>query len=71
VGFGAEFLFICVLGVLLLGPKRMATLVGHLARTKAQLEHATRNFKAQLDAELEPKFGSETAASYPETAEEQ
>jgi Sec-independent protein translocase protein TatA len=71
VGFGTEFLFICVLGVLLLGPKRMATFVGHLARTKAQLEHARRNFKAQLDAEVEPTFGSETPASYPETPGEQ
>jgi Sec-independent protein translocase protein TatA len=71
VGFGTELLFICLLGMLLLGPRRMATFVGHLARAKAQLEHATRNFKAQLDAELEPTFASETAASYPETAEEQ
>ena len=71
MGFGTEFLFICMLGVLFLGPKRMATFFGHLARTKAQLEHATRNFKAQLDAELEPTFGSDTAASYPKTAEEQ
>jgi Sec-independent protein translocase protein TatA len=71
VGFGTEVLFICLLGVLLLGPKRMATFFGHLARTKAQLEHATRNFKTQLDAELEPTFGSETAESYPKTTGEQ
>ena len=43
-----------VLGTLLLGPKRLRTTLGHVARTKAQLETASRTFKSQLEAELDP-----------------
>jgi len=52
VGFGSEIVFMLVLGLLVLGPKRMHTLLGHLARAKAQLQEASRGFKSQLDAEL-------------------
>ena len=67
MGFGTEVLFIVVLGVLLLGPQKVAAILGHIARAKAQLERASGNFKAQLSAELEPTFRSETATSHPET----
>jgi len=53
VGFGAEILFVLMLGLLLLGPKQLHTLLGHVARAKAQFEQASRGFKAQLAAELE------------------
>lgn len=65
MGFGTEVLSIFVLGMLLLGPKRMAAVVGHLARAKAQMEHATQNLKAQLDAEVGP------TTSYPKAVVEQ
>jgi Sec-independent protein translocase protein TatA len=53
VGFGAEILFVLVLGLLVLGPKRLHTLLGHLSRAKAQFEEASRGFKSQLDPELD------------------
>jgi Sec-independent protein translocase protein TatA len=53
VGLGTEILFILVLGLLILGPKQLHTLLGHVARVKAQLEEASRGFKSQLAAELD------------------
>jgi Sec-independent protein translocase protein TatA len=53
VGLGTEILFMLVLGLLLLGPKRLPTILGHVARAKTQFEKATRTFKSQLQAELE------------------
>jgi Sec-independent protein translocase protein TatA len=51
VGLGAEVLFILMLGLLVLGPKQLHTLLGHVARAKAQFEEASRGLKSQL-AEL-------------------
>jgi Sec-independent protein translocase protein TatA len=53
MGFGTEILFVLILGLLLLGPKRMHTMLAHVARAKAELENATRGLKSQLAAELE------------------
>jgi Sec-independent protein translocase protein TatA len=53
VGFGTEILFILLVGLLLLGPKGLHTMLGHVARAKAQFEEASRGFKAQLVAELD------------------
>jgi Sec-independent protein translocase protein TatA len=51
---GTEILFILTLGLLVLGPKRMHAMIGHVARAKAQFEEASRGFKSQLAAELDP-----------------
>ena len=53
MGFGTEILFVLMLGLLLLGPKQLHTLLGHVARAKAQFEEASRGFKSQLAAELD------------------
>jgi len=53
VGIGTEMVFVLVLGLLLLGPKRLPAILAHVARAKAQFENATRSFKPQLQAELE------------------
>ena len=53
MGFGSEILFVLALGLVVLGPKRLHTLLGQLARAKAQLEEAGRGFKSQLGAELD------------------
>jgi Sec-independent protein translocase protein TatA len=53
VGFGTEILFMLVLGLLLLGPKRLHTILGHVVRAKAQFQEASRSFKSQLEAELD------------------
>ena len=53
MGFGAEILIVLLLGFLILGPKQMHAMLGHVARAKAQLENATRGIKSQLAAELD------------------
>jgi Sec-independent protein translocase protein TatA len=53
VGFGMEILFVLMLGLLILGPKRLHTMLAHAARVKAELENATRAIKSQLAAELD------------------
>ena len=53
MGFGTEILFVLMLGLLLLGPKQLHTLLGHVARAKSQLEQASRGLKSQLAAELD------------------
>lgn len=53
MGMGTEILFILLLGLLVLGPKQLHTLLGHVARAKAQFEEASRGFKSQLAVELD------------------
>lgn len=57
MGFGAEILFVLVLGFLILGPKRLPTMLGHVARAKRQFEEASRGFTSQLAAELDAASG--------------
>jgi Sec-independent protein translocase protein TatA len=53
VGFGTEILFILVLGLLVLGPKRVHIMLGQVARAKTRFEKAGNDFKSQLSAELD------------------
>jgi len=53
VGFGTELLFLVALGLVVLGPKRLHAVLGHVARAKAEFEEASRGFKSQLAAELD------------------
>jgi Sec-independent protein translocase protein TatA len=53
VGFGTEILFMLVLGLLVVGPRRLCAMLGHMARAKAELENATRGIKSQLAAQLD------------------
>jgi len=39
VGFGTEILFVLLLGLLVLGPKRLHAMLAHVARAKAGFEH--------------------------------
>ncbi len=65
MGLGTEILFILMLGLLVLGPKQLHTLLGHVARAKAQFEEASRSFKSQLAAELDAVHqDGETDASH-------
>ena len=50
---GTEIVFIVVLGILFLGPKRLRILTVHVARAKSQFEQARRSLKSQLEAELD------------------
>ena len=53
MGLGTEILFVLLLGLLVLGPKQLHTLLRHVARAKAQFEEASRGFKSQLTAEFD------------------
>jgi Sec-independent protein translocase protein TatA len=64
VGLGTEILFMLMLGLLVLGPKRLHAMLGHVARAKAKFEEASRGFKSQLAAELDttPQEGERDAS---------
>jgi sec-independent protein translocase protein TatA len=65
VGVGTEILFILMLGLLVLGPKQLHKLLGHVARAKSQFEEASRSFKSQLAVELDAAHHEgETHASH-------
>ena len=71
MGFGTEILFIVMLGFLFVGPKRLPTILGHIARAKARLESATRTLEAELEANLEPQRREEHGAADPKMTGEQ
>ena len=61
---GTEILVILILGLLVLGPKHLHTLLGRAARAKARFEEASRGLKAQLAMELDAAHqDGETEAS--------
>ena len=53
MGFGVEVLFMIVLGLVVLGPKRLHTLLQHVARARADFQKAGLSIKSQLAVELE------------------
>jgi len=55
MGFGTELFFFVALGVIVLGPKRLHTMIGHMARARARFEETTEAFKSQLGEELDDK----------------
>ena len=71
MGLGTEILFVLMLGLLVLGPKQLHTLLGHVARAKAQFEEASRAFKSQLAAELDAAHAAGKADTSHELAGEQ
>ena len=55
MGFGMEILFILMLGLLLLGPKKLHTLLEHVAQAKAQFADVRRGFTSQLKGEFDDR----------------
>ena len=53
MGLGTEILLVLMLGLLVLGPKQLHTLLGRVARAKAQFEEASRGLKSQLASEFD------------------
>jgi len=51
MGFGTELPLLLVLGFVVLGPKRMHAMLGHVARAKAEFDKASCGIKSQLAAE--------------------
>jgi Sec-independent protein translocase protein TatA len=50
---GAELLIGLALAFVVLGPRRMQSMLGQVGRAKAQFDKASRGIKAQLAAQLE------------------
>ena len=48
MGFGTEIFFFVALGVIVLGPKRLQVMIGHVARAKARFDETTQALKFQL-----------------------
>ena len=53
MAFGADVIFAAGLGFVLLGPKRMHTLLGHVARVKAHVDTVRRDLATQLDSAVD------------------
>jgi Sec-independent protein translocase protein TatA len=53
LGFSTELLFLLMLGLVVLGPKRLRAVLGHVARAKAAYEKATRGIQSQLGSQPE------------------
>jgi Sec-independent protein translocase protein TatA len=53
VGLGGGILFVLLLGLIVLGPGQLQTMLVQVVRAKVQLDNATRGFKSQLAAELD------------------
>ena len=56
MGFGTGLLFLAMLGLVVLGPKRMHSMLGYLARAKGELDKANREIKSQVSAQLQHAF---------------
>ena len=52
MGLGTGLPLFVALGFLVLGPKRMHTMLGHVAKAKAEFDRASRGIRSQLTAEL-------------------
>jgi Sec-independent protein translocase protein TatA len=62
VGFGTEILFFVMLGLVVLGPKRMHSMLGFVGRAKAEFDKASREIKSQVSAELGKTFSPSDSA---------
>jgi Sec-independent protein translocase protein TatA len=54
MGLGTEIPLLLALGFVVLGPKRMQTMLRHVAHAKAELHKASRAIKSQLAGEIKP-----------------
>jgi Sec-independent protein translocase protein TatA len=55
---GIELLIGVVLGFVVLGPRRMHSMLGPLGRAKAQFERASRELRFQMSTQLDRSTGS-------------
>jgi Sec-independent protein translocase protein TatA len=54
-GLGTGLPLFLALGFLVLGPKRMHAMLGHLAKAKTEFDKASRGLKSQIASGLEGK----------------
>ena len=55
MAFGSEVLLLLGAGFVVLGPKRMQSMIGQIGRAKAQFDKASRSFMAQVNSGLDEK----------------
>jgi Sec-independent protein translocase protein TatA len=53
MGLGTELPLLLALGFVVLGPKRMQAILGHIAKAKAELAKSSRTLQSHLAVELE------------------
>jgi len=53
MGLGAGLPLLFALGFVVLGPKRMQAILGHIAKARAELAKSSRDIKSRLATELE------------------
>jgi len=58
MGLGTELPLLVTLGFLLLGPKRMQQVLGHIAKAKADIAKSSRDIKSRLAIELDAEQGT-------------
>ena len=57
MGLGAELSLLVAFGFVVLGRKRMQTMLGHVARVKAELYKMSCGIKSQLQGEIKGAAG--------------
>jgi Sec-independent protein translocase protein TatA len=62
MAFGSEVILLLGAGFVVLGPKRMQTMLGQLGRAKAQFEKASRSFISDVNSGLDEKPQSDAGA---------
>jgi Sec-independent protein translocase protein TatA len=58
MAFGSEVLLMLGAGFVLLGPKRMQSMIDQIGRAKAQLQRASRNFISEVTDNLDEELRS-------------
>jgi len=57
MGLGTELPLLVAFGFVVLGPKRMQTMLGHVARARAELYKVSYGIKSQLQGEIKGAAG--------------
>jgi|GraSoiStandDraft_9_1057307.scaffolds.fasta_scaffold429395_2 Sec-independent protein translocase protein TatA len=57
MAFGSEVLLLLGAGFVVLGPKRMQTMLGQVGRAKAQFDKASRSFMSEVSSGLDETTG--------------
>ena len=68
---GTELLLGVALGFVILGPRRMHTMLAQVMRAKTELDRVRRSIKSQLTAEFETADRQKSSASGPQPGSDQ
>jgi Sec-independent protein translocase protein TatA len=63
MAFGSEVILLLGAGFVVLGPKRMQTMLGQIGRAKAQFDKASRSFISDVTRGLDEKPESDAGAA--------